>query len=147
MELVCFFILLGLISSVGTLILFIYAFKGNLFAIIFLITTYTYLYGFCKRNQKIIDFAYWFEGQKWFNHFEVINEEAIPDNSCIFAFHPHNIFAVSYNIIHTLRGSPLCNKVVPLASRFITHFGPHCIFSRWWGIEAVNPSNFKRLLN
>ena len=80
-----FFILLGLISSVGTLILFIYAFKGNLFAIIFLITTYTYLYGFCKRNQKIIDFAYWFEGQKWFNHFEVINEEAIPDNSCIFA--------------------------------------------------------------
>ncbi len=85
----------------------------------------------------------------YFQSFKRIYEEPIPDDrqKCMFSFHPHSIF--SYGMLSNMnyQENDVISNMVGLGSRFILNTPIIGLLLRLWGVQAVDPSNLKRLLS
>lgn len=82
----------------------------------------------------------------YFRSFKRIYEEPIDEQSrCLFSFHPHSIlgFCLLFNLN---ADDSVMSNMTALASRFMLSI-PFCGgILRMWGIEPIDPTNTKKLM-
>jgi len=99
-----------------------------------------YQYFFATKSDLFRSFMGWLKPYNYFNSTNIIVEEELRDNKCLFGFHPHGVGTMGFSFSSFLNET--LNKTVLGASRVMTTLPISGLFSKLLGATGVNPKNF-----
>lgn len=152
-----------LVSTIGFILLVIsliscpisiyYIFYGDNFIRTFVVLLLTYQIFIAKKNSIWIKICKFMDSYNYFSTYGYIvdekddskkDEQKINNEKSLFCFHPHGILTLGLLIIS------ITHKIIEhstlLGSRALLYTPITGLFTKWFGIQSVNPKKFQELM-